>query len=392
MKTNIIIFCTCFILFACNDYPIGQQPVDAIKPGKVTNVTWVATPGGANVFYTLPPDEDLLYVKAVFERKPGEISETKASVYTDTLKVVGFGDMDPRMIKVIAVDRSRNESDPEIITITPAEPAIIGIHKSLTMENDFGGFNTYWQNPSKAEIGVVFLEKDSIEGFIPFETYYSSSISPKVPTRGLVPEPISVGVYVQDRWGNHSDTSYFELEPLYETLFDRLQFQGVTLPGDESPNAVGNWELYKIWDGVKGGENGYSSPGGMGRWPQSITIDLGVFGKISRIRIYQRNVSIYVWGAGNLRKFEVWGSPTLDASGNWDSWTKLMECQSIKPSGLPAGQNSDEDLYIAANGEDFYSEASNPEVRYIRIKVTQTWEGGDNFQINELEVFGDNRK
>lgn len=52
---------------------------------------------------------------------------------------------------------------------------------------------------------------------------------------------------------------------------------------------------------------------------------------------------------------------------------------------------SDEDVAVATNGEDFAFPSSNPKIRYIRIKVTQTWAGGDNFQIMELDIFGDNR-
>ncbi|MDR0724958.1 MAG: hypothetical protein LBF59_02980, partial [Prevotellaceae bacterium] len=94
---------------------------------------------------------------------------------------------------------------------------------------------------------------------------------------------------------------------------------------------------------------------------------------------------------GNLRIFEVWGCQTLDPTGSWDSWTKLMECESVKPSGLPLGENTNEDEAMARDGEDFINSPSNPKVRYIRIKVLRTWAGGDNFQITEIEVFGDNR-
>ena len=43
----------------------------------------------------------------------------KSSLYTDTIKVVGFGDMEPREVSLIAVDRSRNESAPVKVTVNP---------------------------------------------------------------------------------------------------------------------------------------------------------------------------------------------------------------------------------------------------------------------------------
>jgi hypothetical protein len=181
---------------------------------------------------------------------------------------------------------------------------------------------------------------------------------------------------------------YVELTPLFETLFDRLKFRDASLPND-GPHYGSPWVLSRLWDGIWGGDTGYSSMAGTGIWPQSITIDMGVLGRISRIRVYQR--SNYTFGGGNLKTFEVWGSETLDPSGEWDSWTKLMDCESVKPSGLPTGEYTNEDSDVARNGEDFINSPLNPKVRYIRIRVLSAWMPGDNFQCGEIQVYGDNR-
>jgi len=163
----------------------------------------------------------------------------------------------------------------------------------------------------------------------------------------------------------------------------------VNLPGDGPHHTA--WVPTNIWNNTAN-PNGYSSVGGTGIWPQSITIDLGVVGKLSRIKVYQRiENNEYIFAEGNLKKFEVWGAESIDLTGNWDSWTKLGDCESIKPSGLPMGQINDEDRVVATNGEDFSFLSSNPKIRYLRILVTETWAGGDNFQIMELDIFGDNR-
>ncbi|MDX1702615.1 MAG: DUF5000 domain-containing lipoprotein, partial [Melioribacteraceae bacterium] len=122
----------------------------------------------------------------------------------------------------------------------------------------------------------------------------------------------------------------------------------------------------------------------------SVSFDLGVIGKLSRIRIQQRTDS-FIFAEGNIRKFEVYGSEELILDGSYDNWTLIGDFESIKPSGLPMGQLSNEDLTVANEGEDFIFDLNAPNVRYIRIKVTETWAGGDNFQISELTIFGDNR-
>jgi hypothetical protein len=379
------------ILYACKEEPVGQQPVDSIAPGSVSNVTVENTPGGAKLTYTLPDDEDLLYVKAVYTRKAGEaVSESRTSLYKDTLKVEGFGDMQPHEVKVIAVDRSRNESDPVTVTIQPLEPEVSVIGKTLDLVADFGGVHAYWENKNRAEISVTILqENDSLMEYVPVETFYSSVAEGSGAARGMDTIPGKFGVFAQDHWGNRSEVRYFELTPIYETLFDRLKFRDASLPGD-GPHYGGGWSLPNVWDGIWGQDQGYSSQGGTGIWPQSVTIDMGVLGQISRVRLHQR-MGNYTFAEGNPRIFEIWGCKDLDPTGNWDSWTKLIDCESIKPSGLPLGENTNEDTAVARDGEDFINSPQNPKVRYIRIKVIRTWAGGDNFQLTEVEVFGDNR-
>jgi hypothetical protein len=378
-------------MYACNEEPIGQQPIDKVVPGTVSNVKVENTPGGAKLTYTLPDDNDLLYVKAVYTRKAGgAVCESRTSLYKDTLKVEGFGDMEQHEVKVIAVDRSRNESAPVTATIQPLEPEVAVIGRSLDLLADFGGVHAYWENKNRAEISVtILLENDSLLEYVPVETFYSSVAEGNGATRGMDTIPGKFGIYVQDHWGNRSEVKYFELTPIYETLFDRLKFRDATVTGD-GPHYGGGWSLPNVWDGVWGGDNGYSSQGGTGIWPQSVTIDMGVLGQISRVRLHQR-MGNYSFAEGNPRIFEIWGCQQLDPSGSWDSWTKLMECESIKPSGLPLGQNTNEDLAVARDGEDFINSPQNPKVRYIRFKIIRTWAGGDNFQLTEVEVFGDNR-
>jgi hypothetical protein len=396
MNTNIIK--SCFVAFlagfawcACDEEPIGQQPTDSVPPGAVSNVKEENTAGGARLTYTLPDDEDLLYVKAGYLRN-GEVCESRTSLYKDTLKVEGFGDTQPREVKIMAVDRSQNESAPVPVTVEPLEPDVVTIGKSLSLETDFGGINAMWENSNRAEVSVVILqESDSLMEYIPLETFYSSTVDGKGVVRGMDTIPYKLGAYVQDHWGNRSEVKYVELTPFFETLFDRLKFRDASLSND-GPHFGSPWLLSRLWDGIWGVETGYSSRAGTGIWPQSITIDMGVLGRISRVRVYQRvgNPRL-IFSLGNIKTFEVWGCETLDPSGEWDSWTKLMDCESVKPSGLPAGEETNEDWDVALNGEDFVNSPLNPKVRYIRIRVLRAWTPSDNFQIGEIQVYGDNR-
>ncbi|MEA4916714.1 DUF5000 domain-containing lipoprotein [Proteiniphilum sp.] len=388
-KYNFInfIFILTIILFSCKEEPIGQIPIDNTPPGKVTDLSVKNIKGGAIITYVLPKDEDLLYVKAQYMLKDSIPNEVKSSLYTDTLKIYGFGDTKPRQVTLYAVDRSRNESEGVSVTVEPLEPPVLTIAKTLRMIEDFGGIHLYWENEDRAEISVVVLREDSNMEYVPIETFYSSVIDANGAVRGLDTIPMNFGIFVQDRWENRSEILYNTLTPLFETKLDRLKFRAVTLPNDE-PSAWG-WVLQNVFDGIIG-DQGFHTAQGSGRWPHAFTIDLGVSCKISRIKMYQRQGD-WIYRHGNIKKFQLWGSNTLDVSGNWDSWIKLMDCESIKPSGLPLGQYSAEDQAWAADGEEFINSPENPTVRYIRFLVTDNWSGGDFVHISEIEVFGDNR-
>src|SRR3546814_17621944 len=55
-------------------------------------------------------------------------------------------------------------------------------------------------------------------------------------------------VYVQDRWGNRSDTLVKDIRPIFEKQLDRTKFNVYPLPTDEEP--AWGWTMPHIWDGI----------------------------------------------------------------------------------------------------------------------------------------------
>jgi hypothetical protein len=62
-----------------------------------------------------------------------------------------------------------------------------------------------------------------------------------------------------------------------------------------------------------------------------------------------------------------------------------------KPSGLPYGEQNDEDYNKANAGFDWEADINAPKVRYLRIKCLKNWGGSTNLAIAELQVYGDPR-
>ena len=123
--------------------------------------------------------------------------------------------------------------------------------------------------------------------------------------------------------------------------------------------------------------------------PIWFTFDLGVTTHLSRYLYWQRLDDSFLYQHGNMKEWEVWGrADKPDQSGSWDGWTLLTTCESYKPSGLPAGQISNEDKEYASAGEEFIFPTDAPAVRYIRFKALSTFTGVKFIHLMEVTFYG----
>lgn len=176
-------------------------------------------------------------------------------------------------------------------------------------------------------------------------------------------------------------------------LLDVSTFHDFVLPGDaEGSNGT---TVSNMWNGVLVGKIGndiawYRTVNGSGI-PHWFTFDMGIHAKITRLVIWQRGTideHTLLYANGNPEQWEVWGSNTPDPDGGWDGWVKLADCQSVKPSGLPVGQTTQEDIDHASAGEMFTFPDTAPSVRYLRMKILRTWANTDYVFISELSLYG----
>ena len=127
---------------------------DSEAPALVRDVTYVKMPGSVLLTYTLPSDPDLLYVASSYTNKEGKKYEFKASYFTNTLLVEGFGDMDTYSLDVYAVDRSENYSAPVNIQVSADTPPVQAAYETLEVQPDFGGMTFSFANTSRADLKV----------------------------------------------------------------------------------------------------------------------------------------------------------------------------------------------------------------------------------------------
>lgn len=181
-----------------------------------------------------------------------------------------------------------------------------------------------------------------------------------------------------------------------ENEMDKTTFVEFPLPGD-GVAAASVLAATKLWDGI-------TQENWTARYvtnntdvPQSVTINMGQMARLTKLKLWnygddsgggvdgRRNH----YASGHIKKFEVWGSQEEpNADGGWDGWTVLGTFEVVKPSGLPVGEQTQEDYDKAVAGFDFSFGEDIPWAQYIRIKNLGNWGGTYSMDIEEISLWG----
>lgn len=360
----------------------GQGPAALIEPG-VENL-----PGAAMITYTIPDDVDLLYVKAEVEAQPDVVRVTKASMFKNQLLLECFAESKAYEVKLYAVDRGENESKPVKVTVHPLKLPIQTVFESLTMEADFGGVKVSYNNETEANIAIVVSAQDAETGeWVVKDTYYTKTKEGYFSARGFDPVETNFRLFVKDKCDNRSGSGDFTATPLFEEPIPK-PFYTYNLPTDTyEAHAQPTWTIERLWDESVSSDNHlfHTKPGSV--FPIQCTFDLGVTAVLSRFKMWGRLNAAY--NVGNIKEFEIWGTAATPApDGSWEGWNKLLDGESIKPSGLPVGTNTAEDLAVYEAGEEYSFPLGLSPVRYIRFKTESTWGGVSYTTIKEMSFWG----
>lgn len=388
-KYTLLYWCaTLMALGSCKDDHFNGIVADSsAAPGPVTNVQVTNDHGKAILRYTLPDDDDLLYVKAEYPLPNGEMRVIKSSQYSNQLIVDGFANTEPYEIKLYAVNKGEVSSVATEVTVQPKEPVFNLVFDELEVSATFGGVNIRATNALQGEIVIVPLVDSIGNGeYQQMDSYYTEAEQISYNVRGLSPKEMDFAFYVRDRWLNTSDTLYASLVPLEENLLDRTLFRAIRLPGDTDFEFGTSLDL--LWDGQMD----------TGKWPSfytvenagaptSVTFSLGEEAKISRVVIFPRRENGF-YDKGNLREFEIWGSNDYNQDGSWDSWTKLATCEVEKPSGAPVGETTPADDAAGTAGWSFDMPDEAPKYKYLRIRNLRNWRGSYFMQMRQIQVWG----
>lgn len=385
----VISFCEAFI--ACKREssvakPFGKQTGNVAC--SVTLASHTAISGGAKIVYRTFNDQDLMYIKVKYRLDSGKDTLIKASKYTDTLSINGFGNTDTKKIALIAVDRYGNESKASYFEINPGTPAFSEIAKSIVTKPTYGGIALSLKNEraTNAIVKVEMLNNEARWTSVRVDTVSDKDIQLSI--RDLKPIPTQLKISIGDFYGNFSKPVLVTHTPHFEQELDRKKFRKIVLPTDLPVDGWG-CKMENLWNGVTDWDSfNLCHSDNFDKFPQWFTFDLGATVKLSRYKYWQRLQEAYLYQHANMKSWEVWGRADKPQSdGSWDGWVKLLRCDSRKPSKRPLGLITKEDIAYAVKGEEFEFDVNTPPVRYIRIKVLSTFSGTKTVHIQQIRFW-----
>lgn len=382
-------------LFGCSAEE-GPQPLEknSNAPGIVKNIAVENLPGKARITYTLPNDQDLLYVVARYILENGTPVEVKASYYNNSMLLEGFAGLTSTEVTVNAVNRSEVESEPAVVTVTPLRAPVFDVFESIETKPDFGGIRVNAENPTREDIAILVMQKNEKGDWEPLtQSIYTGAavISKSIRDSQWGTDPQDFAIAVRDRWLNVTDTLFTQIVPIFEQLMPKSNYKAATLPSD-APSIGGNWyPISNMWDGETLEYWGsFFSDRSIAIGPHTETFDIGQETKLSRLHIWNFSEPIggqrLYYYLGAMKTFRIYGANELN--DDIDTWTLLGEYEITKPSGLPYGQEDNDDLVAAQNGADYDISIDMPSVRYLRIMCLENWVGQQFMAISEINVYG----
>ena len=368
---------------------------DTTPPGELSVISTEATYGGAVITYTLPEDNDILYVRADYTNGKGEAVFRTVSKHVNQIEVSGFVLEEDVTVSLTVVDENQNSSMAVALKIRPLRSFIFLVQESIQIEPDLGGVQVSWENATEKTVFIYLHIQDGEDEQI--RILSSANKNEKIFVRGLEAKPLLFLTKTEDFDGNISELQEKgTYTPLFEEKINKDTWKlvsNLSIDGNAYEGATVNF-----WDDVidtfeTNSDNSYfiinrNDNGGILRWPLDIVIDLNKKAKINRFKVWQRaywyngpDGKSYYYQEENLKSFDLY------VSMNKTDWVLLGNFEIEGPAG-GTDEISQALLDEAAAGHNFNLDEISPEFRYLKFSITSNF-GSDSFcHGSEITLFG----
>jgi len=387
MKKLLLLTILIFAINSCSK----QDDNDTTPPSVLTVDSVIPTNGGGIISYTLPNDDDILYVRAEYTNSNGVDVSRASSSYNNSIEIDGLNQTTALTITLFVVDENYNQSAPIYVELVPLESFIYLVQESIELNTDLGGFRITWENIQSKTVYVFVHINNGTEEEI--RILSSNNASESIAVRGLPSEQITISTRIEDF--DENSTTLEEkgtLTPLFEEVIDKSTWTLVT-----SQSVNGNaWEGASVnfWDDVidttnNNSDNSYfmiwrDLNGGSLNWPLDLVIDLNKNVKVTRFTVWQRAYWYngpsdipYYFQEENMKSF------TMYASNDAQAWEELGQFDIGDPRDSE-GNIPQSALDSAANGHEFELDEVSESFRYLKFSVTSNY--GSEAYVNGSEI------
>jgi hypothetical protein len=407
-------------LTACGEKALDDSPT----PAAVTNLSYEKTNGGAIISYTLPVDENLLFVRANYVNSQNKEVSKVSSGYDNKIEIDGFADLSPRTIKLYSVGRNGKESAAASIEVVPDTSYIELIRRNLQFESILGGVRATWYTPSDKTV-FVYVDYTEVGSGRASQRILSSSRmdTVRMNIKGLDSIPYNFTVTVEDFSNNKTESlEKGTFTPRPELKIPKAGWKLFSGNGGNSANGdYAEGKSVNFFDDIidtrdSGTDNSYfivrrDNNGGSLMFFNDITVsngkplmmivDMGAEYMISRIMCWQRAYdyanriddtsgisSTYAYYKDdNLKSFLFYATDNANEITNENIWNNyLMVCDFGGPfedGYVPASK-----IQEAVNGHEFEFPDMMGPYRYFVMGLTATYGSEIQACFSEISLYG----
>ena len=384
---SIFMFAT---LFSCT----SEEDLDTKAPESVTNISVTPSNGGGVINYSLPTDDDILYVKAVYTNSQGEEVFRVSSKHTSAIEVNGLNQTTPLKVKIYVVDESENSSEAAEIEFTPLKSFIFLVQESIQITPDLGGVKIAWDNIASKTVFVYVHILDGANELI--RILSSNTAQENIFIRGVASTEMTFSTKVEDFDGNITDLEdKGKYTPFFEEKIDKSTWS--LMSGQSINGNAYEGRTVNFWDDIvdtveTDADNSYfiatrDNNGGSLNFPLDIVIDFNKNVKIQRFIVWQRAYwyngggVTYHYQEENLKSFNLY------ASTDNQTWNLLGEFDIGDPRD-GAGNISAAAFQEAIDGHEFSLDNTSDTFRYLKFQMTSNYGSTQLTAGSEITLFG----
>ena len=420
MKTKIFILL--FVITVCfvscgKDERFRSNSGSNTPPGKPVITKVESLNGGARFYFIAPSNEDLLSIDAEYTHTNGKTIKFTASYFTDYLDVIGFGDTEAHLVNLYAVNRAGQRSEPVEFVITPLEPVVSLVAKSVKVVPGFRAFFVDWTNNLSQTVHVhvhfkllVSGEKRDVKMILS-----SNGMSERhlIKDLDVAPtDPVEISIHVEDQYNNSSEIIDIGTINLMEDSKIPKEKWTTPLANDSILGVPMMWgnglegrTRYAYDDIINVEHNnnylhtnnvGRTGVQGQGNVPWNLLIDLGDYYELSRVITHQQH--------GSSASYNLFSQEIFYKSGNvgmYSLWIMNEEEQkwdSITTHIIPVPYNLTDIQLVrqALAGDETYFYPETPQytkpTRWIRYEALRAFDNNysatNAHTLSEITLYG----